>query len=64
VGFVDGEEGNGNAPEPGYRVLPSQPFRRQIEQAPLALTRFAHDFLLLRVRLRAVQHGCRNAHLG
>jgi hypothetical protein len=63
VGFVDGEEGQRNPPQPPDGVGARQTFRRKVEQAEGSLLGRAHDGALFFGRLGAIKKRGRDAHI-
>ena len=63
VRFVDGEERNGDAREPGHGFRFRQTLGRKIQQPVCSLRGFRDDVRLLRPRDGAVQHGRGDSHL-
>ena len=63
MGFVDGEEGNRHAAEPGGRAVEGDAFRRKIEKAVVALAGAAKDETALVARERAIEKSGGDAHL-
>ena len=63
MGFVNGEEGDGNALEPLHGVGTRQPFRREVQQPEFTGHSLAHNLRLLVRRHRAIKHSRGDSHL-
>ena len=63
VGFVDGEEGQRNPPQPTDGIGAGQAFRRKVEQAESALLGRAHDGALILGGLGAIEERRRDTHI-
>ena len=64
VRLIDGEQREWHLFEPAHGVFAGQAFGREIEQPESALRGGAHHGALLFGRLRAIEHGGRDAHIG
>ena len=63
MGFVDGEEGNRHAAEPGGRAVEGDAFGRKIEKAVVALAGAAKDETALVARKRTIEKSGGDTHL-